>query len=210
MGGNPQTGKKFRRYKLAETKTFDCIFFPEKPVLLKISNDFMKKEGKYSIPGYPHKLGLLLHGPPGTGKTSLIKAMAAHTERSIVNVPLARITTNQELMDIMFDQQYMVQGEEVPIKLGFKDVIFVMEDVDAASKIVQRRDGKTTASVVHTEVHEAPKQKSPWTLFLESSDPSCKELVDKLMEKSPRLKAAALSSTTLCATVTRLGKSRGL
>ena len=30
---------------------------------------------------------------------------------------------------------------EVPIKLGFKDVIFVMEDVDAASKIVHRRDG---------------------------------------------------------------------
>ena len=31
----------------------------------------------------------------------------------------------------------------MPIKLGFKDVIFVMEDVDAASKVVQRRDGKT-------------------------------------------------------------------
>jgi len=113
-------------------------------------------------------------------------------------------------MDIMFDQQYMVQGEEVPIKLGFKDVIFVMEDVDAASRVVHRRDGKTTASVTHTEVHEAPKQKSPWTLFLESNDDDCKELVEKLMEKSPRLKAAALSSTTLCATVTRLGKTQGL
>jgi len=30
---------------------------------------------------------------------------------------------------------YCVQGDEVPIKLGFKDVIFVMEDVDAASKV---------------------------------------------------------------------------
>ena len=36
-------------------------------------------------------------------------------------------------MDIMFDQQYAVLGDEVPIKLGFKDVIFVFEDVDAAS-----------------------------------------------------------------------------
>ena len=34
-------------------------------------------------------------------------------------------------------------GDEVPIKLGFKDVIFVMEDVDAASKVVQRRAAKT-------------------------------------------------------------------
>ena len=39
--------------------------------------------------------------------------------RSIVNVPLARISTNQELMDIMFDQQYLVMGDEVPIKLGY-------------------------------------------------------------------------------------------
>jgi len=106
-----------------------CAVFVSQEQLLALLKHFTAKTGKYSVPGYPHKLGLLLHGPPGTGKTSLIKALAAHTGRSIVNVPLARISTNQELMDIFFDQQYCVQGDEVPIKLGFKDIIFVMEDV---------------------------------------------------------------------------------
>jgi len=141
-GAPPSDGnRQYKRYKLSDEKTFGSLYFPEKDNLLGILDHFTNKSGKYAIQGYPHKFGLLLHGPPGTGKTSLIKALAHHTKRSIVNVPLARIKTNQELMDIMFDQKYSVQGMEVPIKLGFKDVIFVMEDVDAASKIVHRRDG---------------------------------------------------------------------
>merc|ERR1719499_2566305 len=113
--------------------------------------------------------------------------MAHHTKRSIVDVPLARISTNQELMDIMFDQQYQVEGEEVSIKLAFKDVIFVMEDIDAASKVVQRRDGGVTASVTRTEIIEAPKPKCAWQILLESPDDGIREVVKLLMEKLPRL-----------------------
>eukprot|EP01052_Picozoa_sp_SAG31_P007678 SAG31_NODE_370_length_16651_cov_3.511056_5_plen_424_part_00 len=88
----------------------------------------------------PHKLGLLLHGPPGTGKTSLIKALAHHTGRSIISIPLSRIKTNQQLMDCVFDQSYSVPGStEGKVALDFTKSIFMMEDVDAASTVVQKR-----------------------------------------------------------------------
>lgn len=60
----------------------------------------------------------------------------------------------QELMDIVFDQKFAVVGEQLPVSLGFQNVIFVMEDVDAASPIVHSRDrskrkrgSKTTVEV---------------------------------------------------------------
>ncbi|CAE7192922.1 unnamed protein product [Symbiodinium necroappetens] len=132
--------RSYRRYKLSGDKSFQSLFFPEKDTLVQILDHFKHRTGKYGIPGYPHKLGLLLYGPPGTGKTSLIKVLAQHTERSIVNVPLARIKTNTELMQLIFDQKYTVEGIETPVRLRIKDVIFVMEDVDAASHVVHRRD----------------------------------------------------------------------
>lgn len=186
--GSDSSGTSYKRYKLSDEKSFDNLFFKEKKGLLGLIDHFTNKTGKYSIKGYPHKLGVLLHGPPGTGKTSLIKALAQHTGRSIVNVPLTKVSTNSELMSIFFDRSYHVEGASVSVKMNFKDVIFVMEDIDAASKIVKRRDGRKTTNVNDGQQMALPTPKSLWRMFLESTADDCKGLVKELTSKSDRLK----------------------
>ncbi|TYZ65940.1 hypothetical protein PybrP1_002031 [[Pythium] brassicae (nom. inval.)] len=142
-----------KRYALRDDKTFDNLFFHEKPQLLKLIDNFQHKTGKFAIKGFPNKLGLLLHGPPGTGKTSLIKAVAHHTKRHIVNISLGKIKTNQELMNAIFDLRYTVDGLDLPVNITFKDVVFVMEDIDCATSVVMSRDttATTTAATTATE-----------------------------------------------------------
>jgi len=146
----------YKRYALGEEKTFDNLFFQDKRQVLQLLDSFTSKSGKFAIKGFPYKLGLLLHGPPGTGKTSLIKAIAQHTKRHIVTISLGKIKTNQELLDALFDMRFVVEGLDTPVEMSLKDVVFVMEDIDCASSVVQPRQ-RTDDDGAKEKEGDAPK-----------------------------------------------------
>jgi mitochondrial chaperone BCS1 len=61
----------------------------EKEHLVQDIETFRKSKRRYERLGVPYHRGYLLHGPPGTGKTSLVSALAAHFGLSIYSINLA-------------------------------------------------------------------------------------------------------------------------
>lgn len=70
----------------------------------------------------------------GCGKTSTIKAIAAHTRRHLIEIPLSRIRTCAELTRIFHLNFYE------DIALGFTDKVIVFEDIDCMANIIQKRE----------------------------------------------------------------------
>ena len=65
----------------------------EKTALLNDIEDFLheKTHGWYSRRGIPYRRGFLLHGPPGTGKSSLSLSIAGRFGLDVYIVNLASI-----------------------------------------------------------------------------------------------------------------------
>ncbi len=85
-------------------KSFDTLFFDEKEELLRRLTLFRDRETNqfYKRLGIPETFGLLLHGPPGTGKTSLIKSIANFMQMNIVLVPMSKIKTKSDLESVFY------------------------------------------------------------------------------------------------------------
>ena len=54
-------------------------------------DQFRDGKGNYSVPGVQRKLNLLLHGPPGTGKSKLLRTLAMYLQRHVVSFTLSQV-----------------------------------------------------------------------------------------------------------------------
>lgn len=68
-------------------RSFDTIFHQKKEQIIKFLDNFKEKREIYERNGLPYKTGLLLYGPAGTGKTSIVKAIASYMGYSLLIPP---------------------------------------------------------------------------------------------------------------------------
>lgn len=73
-------------------RTFDTLALPADTLrtLKRRIDVFIEKEEWYLEHHIPYQLGILLKGPSGTGKTSIIRAIAAYLQRDVCYVRTAR------------------------------------------------------------------------------------------------------------------------
>jgi len=124
--------------EFSSTRSFKNLFFKSKSNLISKLDFFLQNKEWYFNKGIPYSLGIGLHGPPGTGKTSLIKAIANYTGRHIVTISLKIVKSKQQLERIFFEDRYNSDNKKGSI--GFNKKIMVFEDIDCMGDIVKARD----------------------------------------------------------------------
>jgi SpoVK/Ycf46/Vps4 family AAA+-type ATPase len=138
-------------------KTFDNLFFEGKQEIREDIQEFVmniskeKKEiieSEYKRKGIPFKRIYLLHGPPGTGKSSLIKAMVNETGRHCILVQWSKIRTSAEFANLF--HRIKINSN----KLSQSEIIIVFEDFDAndTSAIKIRDTLKKQLTVLDTNI----------------------------------------------------------
>jgi len=82
---------------------------------------FLENESWFAAKGLPYKRGYILHGPPGTGKTSLIKTIANECNLPVFTLDFETVKTNDDLMKLMGELNILSQNRKF---------ILSLEDVD--------------------------------------------------------------------------------
>jgi chaperone BCS1 len=101
--------------------------------ITKDAREFINMEEWYLDAGIPHRRGYLLHGPPGTGKTSTIYALAGELGMEIYSLSLASNFVDDNVLNRA--------AAAIP-----KNSIFLIEDIDCAFPSREDEDDDETVN----------------------------------------------------------------
>jgi len=132
----------WQRSMARTTRPFSTVILNEKVKkdLIDDVTDYLDPTTRrwYGNRGIPYRRGYLLHGPPGTGKSSLSLALAGFFKMRIYIVSLSSVAASEENLASLFS--------ELP-----RRCVVLLEDIDSAGLTHTREGGSTDAAQVEDD-----------------------------------------------------------
>lgn len=148
----------FTKAPFVSNKTFSNIFGERVREIEKRVRFFIDNKKWYDSRGIPYQLGLMMSGIPGSGKTSVIRAIANLTGRHIINVNFGNIMSATQLKSLFQSEKLNVYtdgscSELVSFHIPIDQRIYVLEEIDTVGDIVRQRSScSSNTSPLHDEV----------------------------------------------------------
>lgn len=135
-------GHSFVRVERRSKRPMDTVYMNDavKQHIIDDLNKFYSQRAHYLERGIPYRRGYMLEGPPGTGKSTLIFALASLFNRPVYLINLASISNDSELLRAINEA-----GRN----------FVAIEDIDAI-KAAEEREGKDSSMDIR--VGEASRQ----------------------------------------------------
>lgn len=120
-----------------QKRDFNSIYIPHetKSTIIGLFDDFLRNYEKYQQRGLPYKLGIMLEGPPGTGKSSIVKAIASYLKRDLYFVSGSDLSRKGR------------NGLISELRRLSRDAILVLEELDTLSGAETRDNDENNGEI---------------------------------------------------------------
>ena len=164
-------GPGFMVYEFNTTTSFANFFSEESSTVYKDIQEFQNNKKAYERTGRPWTYTILNEGPPGVGKTKLVKAVAALTGYTLIVINLNHIPNAQVLYEAF--HMSSLAGECVPHD---KRLYYIPEVDTQIHSILKARD--TVTNLVSLEDTKPKKDDKKPNIEIPSTKPTLGEILN--------------------------------